>query len=153
MEASDKLIEIIDEIVKYGLNPNVEIADKEKDLEENLVKLYVKYFEINFEYDDKEYGDFDKKEFPNVIENVCKNFKDFGWYHIVLNSEEIFKEPENATGDAIDDLSDIIYDLLQIKWRYETNSKNNALWYFKLIFPFHTQQHLIDLLKYMKDRK
>jgi hypothetical protein len=116
----EELIKIIDEIIKYGLKSNIEVEHKEKDLEKNLVKLYSKYFEINFEYDDKEYGDFDKKKFSKVEENVRSNFNDFGWYHIILNVEKILEEPENATGDAIDDLSDIIYDLLQIKWRNET---------------------------------
>lgn len=149
----EKLIKIINEIVKYGLNPNVDIEDKEKDLEMNLVKLYSKYFEIDNESDKTEYKDFDKKNiYPNVVENVKSNFKDFGWYHSILNLEEILKEPESGTGDAIDDLSDIIYDLLEIKWRKENNSENDALWFFKLIFYGHTQQHLIDLLNYLKNK-
>lgn len=147
------LIEIINEIVKYGLNSNVEIEDKEKDLEMNLVKLYSKYFEINYRSDDSEYEGFDKqKTYPNVIENVKSNFKDFGWYHSILNLEEILKDPEIGTGDAIDDLSDIIYDLLEVKWRKENNSVNDAWWFFELIFHGHTQQHLIDLLNYLKNK-
>lgn len=149
----EELIEIINEIIKYGLNPNVEIENKEKDLEINLVKLYSKYFEINYESDETEYEDFDKKKiYPNVIENVKSNFKDFGWYHSILNLEEILKDPETGTGDAIDDLSDIIYDLLEIKWRKENNSVKDAWWFFALMFYSHTQQHLIDLLNYLKNK-
>lgn len=149
----EKLIEIINEIIKYGLNPNVEIKDKEKDLEVNLVKLYSKFFEINYKSDDNEYEDFEKKKiYPNVAKNVKSNFKDFGWYHSILNLEEIRKEPEIGTGDAIDDLLDIIYDLLEIKWRKENNSENDAWWFFELIFYSHTQQHLIDLLNYLKNK-
>ena len=149
----EKLIEIINKIVKYGLNPNVEIEDKEKDLEMNLVKLYSKYFEINYKSDENENKDFDKKKaYPNVIENVKSNFKDFGWYHSILNLEKILKEPETGTGDAIDDLSDIIYDLLEIRWRKENNSESDAWWYFELVFYSHTQQHLIDLLNYLKNK-
>ena len=147
------LIKIINEIVKYGLNSNVEIENKEQDLEINLVKLYSKYFEIKFDLDNNEYEDFDKKKiYPNVIENIKNNFKDFGWYHSILNLEEILNKPETGTGDAIDDLSDIIYDLLEIKWRMENNSENDAWWFFKLIFHGHTQQHLIDLLNYLKNK-
>ncbi|KUJ53355.1 hypothetical protein [Chryseobacterium sp. JAH] len=58
-----------------------------------------------------------------------------------------------AIGDAIDDLSDIILDLLQIKWRIENNSPDDGLWYFQLVFSSHTQQHIIDLLSYRKQRK
>ncbi|THH36297.1 DUF5063 domain-containing protein [Neolewinella litorea] len=149
----EELIEIINEIIKYGLNPNIEIEDKEKDLEINLVKLYSKYFQIDYVFDENEYEDFNKKKiYPNVIESVKSNFKDFGWYHSILNLEEILKQPETGTGDAIDDLSDIIYDLLEIKWRSENNSENDAWWFFELMFYSHTQQHLINLLNYLKNK-
>ncbi len=122
-------------------------------LEKNLVKLYAKYFDINYQFDDKKYKQFDKNTLcPNVIQNIQNNFKDFGWYHSILNMEEIFKEAEIGTGDAIDDLSDIIYDLLEIKWRYYNNSENDASYFFKFQFEFHTQQHLIDLLNYLKNK-
>ena len=122
-------------------------------MEKNLVKLYSKYFEIEYKSDDKKYADFDKKRlFPDVIENVKSNFKNFGWYHTVLNLESIFEEAEIATGDAIDDLSDIIYGLLEVKWRKENNSNDDAYQNFELIFYSHTQQHLINLLHYMKTR-
>ena len=148
-----ELIEIINEITKYGLHPNIEIEDKERDLEKNLVKLYSKYFEVNYTFDENEYDDFDKKKlFPNVIENVKSNFKDFGWYHVVLNGEEASKKPKNAIGDAVDDLSYIIYDLLEVKWRNENNSENDAWWFFELMFYAHTQQHLLDLLNYIKNK-
>jgi hypothetical protein len=149
-----ELIEIINEIVKYGLNSDIEIKDKEKDLENSLVKLYSKYFSINYEFDNKKYTDFNKeKTYPNIIENVKNNFKDFGWYHSILNLEDILEEPKKGTGDAIDDLSDIIYDLLEIKWKNENNSENDAWWFFEFIFHAHTQQHLINLLNYLKNKK
>lgn len=64
----------------------------------------------------------------------------------------IEKDPELRVGDAIDDLVDVITDLLEIKWRYENNGKNDAFWFFKLIFFTHTQQHIIDILKFMKSK-
>ena len=146
------LIQIINEISKYGLNPNLNNENKEKDLEKNLIKLYLFSFKIKYEFDDCDYPDFDKNLFPDVIENVRINFPDFGFYHTVLNSEQISNDAENAMGDAVDDLSDIIYDILEIKWRTENNSKADGLWYFELIFNGHTQQHLIDLLNFMKSK-
>lgn len=148
----NETIEIISEIVKYGLNPNLEIEDKEVDLEKNLVKIYSKFFEIEYEYDDKDYPDFSKSNFPNVLENVKYNFPDFGFYHEVLNVHKLNRDAENAIGDAIDDLSDIIFDLLEIKWRKEKNSEQDALWFFELIFRSHTQQHIISLLNFIKNK-
>lgn len=56
-------------------------------------------------------------------------------------------------GDAIDDLNDIILDLLEVKWRIEHNSLHDGLYYFKTIFQFHTQQHILDLLNFMKQQE
>lgn len=148
----NETIEIINEIVKYGLNPNLEIEHKEADLEKNLVKIYSKFFEIKFEPDDREFQEFNKSNFPDVIENVKRNFPDFGFYHEVLNVQELHKSAENAIGDAIDDISDIIFDLLEIKWRMENNSEQDALWFFEFIFRSHTQQHIINLLNFMKSK-
>lgn len=148
----EDLIKTIEEIVKYGLNPNVEVENKKRDLEKNLVRLYAHCFTVDYESDDNEYTSFEQKRlYPNVIENVRKNFQNFGWYHTVMNLEEILKEPENGIGDAVDDLADIIYDLLEVKWRKENNSNNDAQEHFEIIFDAHTQQHLINLLNYMKN--
>jgi len=146
------LIEIIDEIVKYGLNPNVEIVDKDKDLEKNLVKLYAKYFEFEDYEFEGEHRKFDKSRLPNIQENILSNFPEFGFYHEVLDLNKIAEKAEYVLGDSIDDLGDIIFDLLEVKWIKENGNENDALWFFEFIFRAHTQQHLIDLLKFMKSR-
>ena len=148
----NEIIEIITGITKYGLNPNLDIKNKQTELEKNLVKIYSKFFEIEYKFDDSDYPDFKKVELPNIIENVKNNFPDFGLYHKVLNSHELYKDVENSVGDATDDLSDIIFDLLEIKWRNENNSEQDALWFFELIFKSHTQQHIISLLNFMKSK-
>ncbi len=147
-----EIIEIINEISKYGLNPNLELEDKELDLEKNLVKIYAKFFGLNYGFDDKEYPDFNELESSKIIENVMSNFPDFGLYHEVLDCHELNKNVNNAMGDAVDDLSDIIMDLLEIKWRIENNSEEDGLWFFNLIFRTHTQQHIISLLNFMKSK-
>lgn len=58
-----------------------------------------------------------------------------------------------AIGYSIDDSTDIIADLLEIKWRIENNRIDDGLWFFELIFKRHTQEHIIDLLTYMKHKK
>lgn len=147
-----KLINIIDEITKYGLQTNLKIENKESDLEEYLVEFYSEYFSINYNYDESDYPAFDKIKLPNIIENVKSNFPNFGLYHEVWDCHELNKKPNIALGDAVDDLSDIIFDLLEIKWRAENNSHQDALWFFQLIFRSHTQQHIISLLNYMKSK-
>jgi len=146
------LIPTIDEIVKYGLQPNLTVADKEKLLERNLVKIYDLYFDIEYKFDETDFPDFDKSQLPDIRQNVESNFQNYGFYKTFLDINDIANLKDNAIGDAIDDLSDIITDLLEIKWRIENNSLADGLWFFELIFNSHTQQHIIDLLNYMKQK-
>ena len=147
-----ELIPTINRIVKYGLQPNLTVNDKEKLLEQNLVKIYDLYFDIEYQFDEAEFPDFDKSQLPDIRKNVESNFRDYGYYKTVPNIHDIDKLRDNAIGDAIDDLSDIIVDLLEIKWRIENNSLADGLWYFQFIFQSHTQQHMLDLLNYMKQK-
>jgi hypothetical protein len=143
-----ELIPTINEIVKYGLLPNLTVTEKEKLLERHLVKIYDLYFDIEYKYDEANFPDFDKSKLPDIRKNVSNNFKNFVFYKTNLDINDI----DNLECDAIDDLSDIITDLLEIKWRIENNSLADGLWYFKLIFYGHTQQHILNLLNYMKQR-
>ncbi len=147
-----ELIPTINEIIKYGLQPNLTITDKEKLLERHLVKIYDIYFDIEFTFDETEYPDFDKSELLDIRQTVTSNFQDFGLYKTTIDINDIDNLKDNAIGDAIDDLTDIINDLLEIKWRIENNSLADGLWFFELIFYSHTQQHILDLLSFMKQK-
>lgn len=133
-----ELIPTINEIIKYGLESKLKEIDKEKMLERNLVKIYDLYFDIRFDFDETDYPDFDKSKLPDLRKNVISNFENFGFYKTVLDPDDIDNLKEMGIGDAVDDLTDIILDLMQIKWRIETNSLSNGLWYFQLIFYGHT---------------
>ncbi|MET4084229.1 hypothetical protein ABIB40_004203 [Pedobacter sp. UYP30] len=147
-----ELIPTITEIVKYGLQPNLTIADKEKLLERNLVKFYSLYFDIEYKFDEVEFKDFDKSKLPDIRKNVESNFKEYGIYKSVFDLNKLDNLEESSIGDAIDDLTDIISDLLEIKWRIENNSFADGLWFFELTFTNHTQQHILNLLNYMKQK-
>jgi len=147
-----ELIPTINELVKYGIQPNLTVADKEKLLERNLVKIYDLYFDIKYDFDKTDFPDFDKSQLPDIRQNVQSNFKDYGPYKAILDINDVHNLKDNAIGDAIDDLTDIIIDLLEIKWRIENNSLADALWFFELSFYSHTQKHLLDLLNYMKQK-
>jgi hypothetical protein len=146
------LIPTINEIIKYGLYPSLNITDQEILLEKNLVKIYNLYFEIHYTFDNVKYNDFDKSQLPDIRKNVASNFKNFGFYKIILDLHDFSNVNENALGDAIDDLSDIILDLLEIKWRITNNSLADGLWYFQFIFQAHTQEHILALLNFMKQK-
>lgn len=148
----NQLISTINEIVRYGLQPNVTVADHEKLLERHLVKIYDLYFDIDFKIDEREFPDFDISNYPNIRQNVARNFPDFGLYKTILDVNDLNTFNDVGTGDAIDDLSEIISDLLELRWRIENNSLADGLWYFEHICRSHTQQHMLDLLAYMKSK-
>jgi len=147
-----ELIPAINEIVKYGLEPTLTTTDKEKVLEKNLVKIYSLYFDIEFKFDETNYPEFDKTKYADIRQIVISNFKDFGFYKTVSDINDIDNLNENTIADALEDLTDIILDLLEIKWRIENNSLADGLWFFELTFYSHTQQHILDLLNYMKQK-
>lgn len=147
-----ELIPTINEIVKYGLQPNLTVTDKEKLLERHLVKIYDLYFDIKYKFDETDFPDFDKSQLPDIRQNVSSNFKDYGLYKTILDINGIDNLTDGTISNAIDDLSDIIIDLLEIKWRIENNSLADGLWFFELTFYSHTQQHILDLLNFMKQK-
>jgi hypothetical protein len=149
-----ELIPTINEIVKYGLQPNLttDKDERNKSLEKFLVKIYSLYFDIEYTFDEANFPDFDKLQYSNVRQNIESNFSDFGLYKTIIDINDLDNKIDDAIGDAIDDLTDITLDLLEIKWRIETNSLADGLWYFQLIFYGHTQQHILDLLNYMKQK-
>lgn len=147
-----ELIPTINEITKYGLEPNLPETHKEKLLERNLVKIFDLYFEISYDIDDTEFKDFDKSICSEVRPNVTSNFQSFGLYKIVMDLNDLTNLMDVGIGDAVDDLSDIIIDLLEIKWRIENNSLEDGLWFLKMIFHSHTKQHIFNLLNFMQNK-
>ena len=116
------------------------------------MKIYSLYFDIEYKFDETEYSEFDKNEYPDIRKNVTSNFPELGLYKTVLDINDIYDLKNNAIGDAVDDLTDIILDLLEIKWRIENNSLADGLWFFELTFYTHTKQHILDLLNFMKQK-
>ena len=85
------------------------------------------YFDIEFEFDETDFPDFDKTKFLNIGKNVASNFKDFGLYKTVIDFNDLDNLQDNGIGHAVEDLTDIIIDLLEIKWRIEKNSIADGL--------------------------
>lgn len=149
-----ELIPTINKIVRFGLEPNLEV-DKDciNTLEKSMIKIYSLYFDINYEFDNSDFKEYHSHQYADIRKNIESNFPDFGFYNIVIDLIDLDSKNIIAVGDAADDLTDIILDLLRIKWRIENNSINDGLWYFQFIFFAHTQQHIIDLLNFLKNRK
>lgn len=146
---TEYLLSTIDAITQFGLKPDLCLSDKIELLERNLVNVYQIYFEVDYMFDERDYPDFDKFGYPDVRNNIISNFPKFGLYKIANNITNFDNIDDVLTGNAVDDLFDIIIDLLEVKWRIENNSLNDGLWFFNLNLKTHTKQHILDLLNYI----
>lgn len=156
----EELINLINEISVFGQNPNVICDDKELKLKSLLVCIYSYYFELDVNFDDNDYSEFQGLTYQEIRKNVESNFPKSLFYISVHDSHIVnYKKGEsnpivNATlGDPTDDITDIIGDLLEVKWRYENNSIDDAIWYFNLQMRTHTEWHIVNFLKYLKDKQ
>lgn len=146
-----ELICVIDEVTKYGLNPNVVEDQKELKLAKWLVHVYKLYHDVEDNvYDNIDYPDFDRDKLPDIKKNIESNFRKFGFYVSVSDINDFVSEQNFTAGYAVDDLLDITLELLEVKWRIENNSEADGLWFFKFITRAHTEHHIMGLLTYIK---
>ncbi|WP_264558486.1 DUF5063 domain-containing protein [Flavobacterium sp. N2270] len=148
-----KLRKLIDQITEFGIKPKVGISDKTDVLKKLLVEIYSEYLNVEFEFDNKEYEEEPEFDYAEIRKNVKSNFPNFDWYSMVLNLNEIQPNVEIGIGDALDDLTDIIKDLLTVKWKMDNTSEMDALWEFDFSMRTHSEKHLIDLLKFIKEKE
>lgn len=139
----------IDEIIKFGEKEFSNKNENELKLEENLIKIYHHSFSLPSVIDDNDYPDFPKEEFENVRKYVCCNFKEYGHYKTFMNILKTNDKKDVLIGDAVDDITDIILDFLEFRWRFDNTSVEDAIWYFELNFRTHTKQHILNILNYI----
>ncbi|NRR91791.1 DUF5063 domain-containing protein [Winogradskyella undariae] len=147
------LEKLINRITEFGLNDKVQSANKELEIQQLLIGIYSEYLNLDVEFDDEDFEGDPTFDYDSIKKNIEANFPDIGWYHSVFESHLIIPDAYLVTGDAIDDLSDIIKDMLEIKWQFENASEKYAKWCFKDLMQNHSEQHLVDFLKYLKDKK
>jgi len=151
-------IELIEKVTEFGTNSDVNSKNKILELKQLLVSIYAKYLSLEEKIDCNDYTDDFDFPYEALKINVEKNFPDFGWYTLILDchkitykKDELLPEVNLVLGDPIDDITDILKDLLEVKWRFKNNSEVDALWHFKFIMKHHSEQHLVHLLKFLKD--
>ena len=147
-----ELRKLIDQITEFGINPKVELTEKTDALKKLLIGIYSEFLKVKFEFDETDYEEQLEFDYEEILENVKSNFSDFGYYSSILDSNKMEPNIEIGTGDELYDLTDIIKDLLNVKWRMENTSESDALWHFEFSMRTHSEQHLVDLLKRLKER-
>ena len=84
---------------------------------------------------------------PGLYQEVGKRFPELGYFAVADPAVVVDEEP--VTSDAVDDLSDIVRDLLEVLWRYENIGLDDAHWHFRLLHDIHWGQHLRELQLYL----
>ena len=147
-----KLKKLIDRIVEFGTNEKLESENKTLEIQRLLVGIYDEYLKVETEFDETDYEEPINLDYDGIRSIVTEHFPEFGWYHSVWECHKINENAELTTGDSIDDLTDIIKDLIEVQWRFDNTSEKDAIWNFEFSMRTHLEQHLVDLLKYLKEK-
>jgi hypothetical protein len=71
-------------------------------------------------------------DYKQLYAALCARFPEYGYYAMADPLEVLPEKP--SVGDAIDDLADIVLDLREVLWRFETLGADDAHWLFRLMF-------------------
>jgi len=146
-----KLKKLIDRIVEFGTNEKLQSENKTLEIQRLLVGIYAEYLNVETEFDETDYEEPINLDYDGMRSIVTEHFPNFSWYHSVWESHKINEDVELTTRDSIDDLTDIINDLIEVQWRLENNSEKDGLYQFEFLMKKHSEQHLVNLIKYIKD--
>jgi hypothetical protein len=98
--------------------------------------------------DDQEPPD---RDYDVAYQTIGRRFPDYGYYSVV---DPVPVPPDEAMiGDAIDDLADIVGELKEVCWRFETFGPDDAHWWFRHNYRTHWGRHLRDLALYVHARQ
>ena len=145
-----ELLELIEGIVVYGVENQLNPAKSRVRLQKSLLQLYAFYVSADLGLDDEEGKEFDRSAYAYVPENVKQNFPDFGYFKTFRDLHNLGDVQDVVVADAVEILTAIVYDMLETKWRIENNGVYNGFDFFDTCFRTRTQQQVIDLLNYMQ---
>jgi len=134
----------VNQFLDFCLTDRLEGSDL-GDLIRELDTLVVSTYQPKFEYDDKDYPDPPNKNYVALREKISSRFPELGFYQTVDSEISDEESVKILTGDAVDDLVDIIGDLQDVKWFIENTTINNARWHFEFSYRSHWGFHLREL--------
>ncbi len=88
-------------------------------------------------------------DYYRIREAVVTRFPSFGYYYVANPNSDLYQPAEILIADAVDDLTDIIQDLLEVEWYWSNTSENDALWHFRFGYENHWGKHLRELQVYL----
>ncbi len=147
----ERLKALIETLIRFGTHSQeIEEAEKIRTLQRLLVEIYSIYLSMKPEFEETKHENQPSFDYEEIRLQVSANFPALGFYSTVLNPNEVGEETEIGVADAIDDLSDIIKDMLAVRWRIQNISLKDAVYHFEFSMRTHSEKHLLDLLRYLK---
>ena len=146
----------IQELVKEFVVLVLERENELKDLSALIIaldKLACSLNDVSYEFDETDYPEVPENDYQVIRKIVEKRFPTLGYYNTSRDVSEHLETSEIIIGDAVDDISDIVGDLLDVLWCFENTSKNDALWHFENSFRSHWGRHLRELQLYLHDKQ
>ena len=113
----------------------------------SLLSAIQHYFYVTpDQYDDLHYSDPPSFDMKKIKKHTNHNFPEFGKYNRILDVTEKKCKPE--TGNANDDIANVLSTLMTVKWFFDKTSKKNGAYHFKNLFKDHLGNSIADILKY-----
>lgn len=130
-----------------GATENLEALDVVLD------KLALAYHFAEYETEGIVYPDAVREEYERMRKLTVEQFPDFGYYNKPSSVTGEVAEAQMFVGDAVDDVADMAVDLLEVAWRWQNTSVDDALWHFRLGYESHWGEHLRYLQLYIRASK
>ena len=103
-------------------------------------------------FDEIDYPDPPKTDYPAIGKVLEKRFPSLGWYNMVFHISGPEEEAELGMDLSHLNLMDIVASMQEIVWRFENTSDDDAFWYFHWGYMATWGRDLRFLQLYLHDR-
>lgn len=144
-------MDILDKIKKftsYALDGERNDGDIRK-LIEALDELPFLVYACQFEFDGTDYPDPPSRNYQEIRSAIEIKFPELGFYKTAGYDDDFECTDDILVGDAIDDVTDIVGDLLEIEWYFANTSEADALWHLETSYRGHWGNHLREVQLYL----
>lgn len=90
-----------------------------------------------------------KYDYSAIRKAAEKYFPNRGFYNVASEVTRNIGNCDLHVGDAIGDVTDIVYDLRMIYWSYQNESEELAIWHLLHSFNNHWRAHMRNLQFYV----
>jgi hypothetical protein len=140
--------EKINQFTSFTLEGDRKDGDVRK-LIEALDELPFLVYASDFEFDGTDYPDAPTRDYQTIRSAIERKFPELGYYKTADYDDNLECTGNILIGDAIDDITDIVGDLLEVEWYFANTSEADALWHLETSYRGHWGNHLREVQLYL----